>query len=180
MTDATQTDPQQELQHEAPQDTPVETATRSIVLEHLMPYPAQKVWRALTEVPLLDAWLLQSDFQPIAGHRFQFQAPVKPGWNGIIDCEVLIVEPHKRLAYTWNVLGEQSANGLKTRVTWTLTSVEAGTIVRMEQSGFRADQARALGGANYGWNHFFDGLEQALAQLDETMPADCNDPKESP
>jgi uncharacterized protein YndB with AHSA1/START domain len=160
MTDATETDFQQEHH--------VETTTRSVVLERLMPHPAQKVWRALTEVPLLDAWLLHSDFKPVAGHRFQFQAPVNPGWNGIIDCEVLLVEPHERLAYTWNVLGEQAqaTNGLKTRVTWTLTTVEAGTLVRMEQSGFRADQTRARGGANYGWNHFFDGLEQVLAQQD--------------
>jgi uncharacterized protein YndB with AHSA1/START domain len=143
-----------------------ETATRSIVLERVLPHPAQKVWRALTEVPLLDAWLLHSDFQPVAGHRFQFQAPVNFGLNGTIDCEVLIVEPHERLAYTWNAFGEQATNGLKTRVTWTLTSVEAGTRVRMEQSGFRTDQTRARGGANYGWKRFFDGLEKALAQLD--------------
>jgi uncharacterized protein YndB with AHSA1/START domain len=160
MTDATQKAFQQQDQHE--------TATRSIVFERLMPFPAHKVWRALTEVPLLDAWLLQSDFQPVAGHRFQFKAPVNPGWNGIVDCEVLIVEPHQRLAYTWNVSGEQATNGLKTRVTWTLTSVEAGTIVRMEQSGFRAEQGRARGGANYGWNLFFNGLEQVLTQLNLT------------
>ena len=166
MTDATQTDFQQEVQHEAPQDAPVEAATRTIVFERLMPYPAQKVWRALTEVPLLDSWLLHSDFQPITGHRFQFQAPVNPGWNGIIDCEVLIVEPHQRLAYTWNV--SQTTNGLKTRVTWTLTSVEAGTLVRMEQSGFRAEESRARGGASYGWNLFFNGLEQVLKQLNLT------------
>jgi uncharacterized protein YndB with AHSA1/START domain len=155
MTDAAQTDHHQ--------DASVEIATQSVVFERLMPYPAQKVWRALTEVPLLDSWLLQSDFQPITGHRFQFQAPVKPGWNGIIDCEVLIVEPHQRLAYTWNVA--QDTNGLKTRVTWTLTTLEAGTLVRMEQSGFRAEESRARGGARYGWNLFFDGLEQVLMQL---------------
>ena len=163
MTDATQTDHQQEVQLEAPQDAAVETATKSVIFERLMPYPAHKVWRALTEVPLLDAWLLQSDFQPVAGHRFQFKAPVNPGWNGIVDCEVLIVEPYERLAYTWNV--SQATNGLKTRVTWTLTSVETGTLVRMEQSGFRVNQSRARGGASYGWNLFFNRLEQVLMQL---------------
>ena len=163
MTDATQTDHQQEVQFEAPQDAGVEIATRSVIFERLMPHPAQKVWRALTEVPLLDAWLLQSDFQPVTGHRFQFKAPVNPGWNGIVDCEVLIVEPSERLAYTWNV--SQATNGLKTRVTWTLTSVETGTLVRMEQSGFRVNQSRARGGASYGWNLFFNGLEQVLTQL---------------
>ena len=159
MTDAEQS----ELQQHAQREHHAQSTTLSVVLERLMPYPAHKVWRALTEVPLLDAWLLHSDFQPIAGHRFQFHAPAMPGWNGLIDCEVLIVEPHQRLAYTWNV--SQATNGLKTRVTWTLSSVETGTLVRMEQSGFRVNQPRARGGASYGWNLFFNGLEQVLTQL---------------
>jgi uncharacterized protein YndB with AHSA1/START domain len=25
-----------------------------------------------------------------------------PQWNGVTDCEVLVVEPHKRLSYSWN------------------------------------------------------------------------------
>jgi uncharacterized protein YndB with AHSA1/START domain len=64
---------------------------------------------------------------------------------------VLAVEPCSRLVYTWNASGEQAANGLKSVVTWTLTPVEGGTLVRMEQSGFRPqdeDGFRAMGG---GW-----------------------------
>jgi uncharacterized protein YndB with AHSA1/START domain len=146
--------------------TTTTTDIRSVVIERVMPHPPEKVWRALTQVPLLDAWLLHSNFQPVTGHCFQFQAPVNFGLNGTIDCEVLIVEPHERLAYTWNAFGEQATNGLKTRVTWTLTPVETGTIVRMEQSGFRPDQTRASGGATYGWSKFINGLERVLSQQD--------------
>ena len=39
-----------------------------------------------------------------------------------------------------------------------------GTRVRMEQSGFRLDQTQASGGATYGWNRFFEGLEGVLSQ----------------
>ena len=31
--------------------------TRSLVLERVVPHPPEKVWRALTQVPLLDDWL---------------------------------------------------------------------------------------------------------------------------
>jgi hypothetical protein len=48
-------------------------------------------------------------------------------------------------------------------VTWTLT--QAGTHLRMEQTGFGPDQTRAYQGARYGWPKFFDGLEQSVARL---------------
>jgi hypothetical protein len=36
----------------------------------------------------------------------------------------------------------------------------------MEQSGFRPDQQAAYGGAKYGWQKFFAGLERVLGGLD--------------
>ena len=43
---------------------------------------------------------------------------------------------------------------------------EVERLLRMEQTGFAADQTRAYQGARYGWPKFFDGLEQTLARLD--------------
>jgi uncharacterized protein YndB with AHSA1/START domain len=63
-----------------------------------------------------------------------------PHCNGVVDYEVLLVEPDKRLAYSWNASGEEAATGIKTIVTWTRTSVDGGTHVRMEQSPFRPAQ----------------------------------------
>ena len=40
---------------------------------------------------------------------------------------------------------------------------DRGVRVRMEQSGFRPDQERNYQGAQYGWKHFFDGLERVVA-----------------
>jgi len=88
----------------------------------------------------MDEWLMASDFKPVIGHRFTFRAPANPHWNGITDCEVLAVEPNRRLSYSWNASGEEAANGLRTVVTWTLTPTRGGTHVRMEQAGFRSDQ----------------------------------------
>ena len=134
-------------------------ATRSLVIEKELPHPPEKVWRALTEGALIKEWLMENDFQPVVGHKFQFRAKPMPNWNGIVDCEVLVVEPHKTLSYSWGSLG------LGTTVVWTLAPTEGGTLVRMEQSGFSPDQQQAYGGAKYGWQKMFDGLERVLGAL---------------
>src|ERR1700681_871337 len=73
--------------------TDADTATHSIVIERVMPHPPEKVWRALTEGPLIEAWLMKNDFQPVVGHRFNLRSNPMPHWNGVVDCEVLVVEP---------------------------------------------------------------------------------------
>src|SRR6478735_3939554 len=128
--------------------TSTATATRSVVIERDMPHPAQKIWRALTERSLIDQWLMSTDFEPVVGRKFNFRAAPNPHWNGVTDCEVLIVEPYTRLAYSWSPSGEEAAGGMRTTVTWTLTPTSGGTHVRMEQSGFRPHEERNLQGAN--------------------------------
>lgn len=140
-------------------------ATRSLVVEREMPHPPEKIWRALTQSPLIEGWLMKNDFQPVVGHRFNLRATPGPHWNGVTDCEVLVVEPNARLSYSWNASGEEAAGGLKTVVTWTLTPTKGGTHVRMEQSGFRAEEEANYKGASYGWQRFLGGLERVVAGL---------------
>jgi uncharacterized protein YndB with AHSA1/START domain len=87
-------------------------------------------------------------------------------WNGVTDCEVLVVEPNVRLSYSWNASGEEAAKGIKTVVTWTLTPTKGGVLVPMEQSGFRPEDEAGFQGASYGWQRFVGGLERVLAGLD--------------
>ncbi len=134
-------------------------STRTLMIERVFQHPPEKLWRALTENPLVAQWLLKNDFEPVAGRKFQFRSEAMPKWDGVIDCEVLIVEHLKRLSYSWSALGLDSV------VLWTLTPAEGGTHVRMEHSGFRLDQQAAYQGANYGWQHFFGGLERVLGEL---------------
>ena len=141
-------------------------ATRSIIIEREMPHPPEKVWRALTQGQLLEEWLMKNDFQPVVGHRFNFRAPPMPHWNGVTDCEILAVEPYKRLSYSWNSSGEEAAKRLKTVVTWTLTPTKGGVLVRMEQSGFRPEEEANYEGASYGWQRYFGGLERVAGRLD--------------
>ena len=135
------------------------TSTRSLVIEKELPHPLEKVWRALTQGPLIKEWLMDNDFHPVVGHRFNFRSTPMPNWNGVIDSEALVVEPNKKLSYSWNALGLESV------VVWTLVATSGGTLVRMEQSGFRPDQEAAYKGANYGWQKFIGGLERVVAGL---------------
>ncbi len=134
--------------------------TRTVVVEREFPHPPEKVWRALTESPLVAQWLMKNDFEPVAGRRFQFRSDPVPNWDGLIDCEVLVVEPLKRLSYSWGTLGLESV------VLFTLTPTESGTQLRMEHRGFRADQEQAYKGATYGWQRFLGELEKVVAGLE--------------
>jgi uncharacterized protein YndB with AHSA1/START domain len=136
--------------------------TRTLVVERVFPHPPEKLWRALTESALLAQWMMNNDFEPEVGRKFQFRAEPNPKWSGVVDCEVLIIDPLRRLSYSWGV--RESESGLQWVVLWTLTPAEGGTHVRMEQSGFRPDQQAAFGGAKYGWGKFFSALERVLSE----------------
>jgi uncharacterized protein YndB with AHSA1/START domain len=133
--------------------------SKTLIIEKEMPHAPEKIWRALTQGPLIKEWLMENDFQPVVGQRFQFRSTPMPNWNGVIDCEVLLVEPNKKLSYSWGSLGLESV------VIWTLVATKGGTLVRMEQSGFRPDQEANYKGANYGWQKFIGGLERVVAGL---------------
>jgi uncharacterized protein YndB with AHSA1/START domain len=134
--------------------------TRSVVVERELPYPPEKIWRALTQPHLMEEWLMKSDFKPVVGHHFNLRRTPKPDVNIVVDCQVLVIEPNKTLSYTW------AAFDLESVVTFTLTPTSTGTHLRMEQAGFRSDQKSAYGGARAGWQNFFASLEQVLAGID--------------
>jgi uncharacterized protein YndB with AHSA1/START domain len=139
-------------------NTPAQT-TRTLLIERVLSHAPEKVWRALTENTLLAQWLMKNDFEPVTSRKFQFRADPVPGWNGIIDAEVLVVEPLKQLSYTWSSMGSDFV------VLWTLSPTEAGTQLRLEQSGFGPDQNAAYQGANYGWQRFLGNLERVLNEV---------------
>jgi uncharacterized protein YndB with AHSA1/START domain len=136
------------------------TGTNTLVVERDLPHPPQKVWRALTQNALLEDWLMANDFAPRVGHKFNFRSTPVPHWNGVIDCEVLIVEPETRLSYSWTTLG------LGLVVTFTLTPTATGTHLRMEQSGFASKEDNNYRGATYGWQRFLGQLESLLGRME--------------
>ena len=139
--------------------TDAASETLSVVVERDFPFPPEKIWRALTQPHLIEAWLMKNDFSPVVGHRFNLCGD----WGGVLDCEVLEVEPSRSLAYTWDHVHEDPAYALKSVVTFTLEPTETGARLRMEQTGFRPGQKQALGGARHGWTQMFGALAQVLA-----------------
>jgi uncharacterized protein YndB with AHSA1/START domain len=140
------------------------TETRTVVVEREFSYPPEKLWRALTQPHLIAEWLMKNDFAPAIGHRFSLRTDPMPGWNGIVECEVLEIEANETLSYTW-VSGEGPL-AIESVVTLSLTPTGAGTLLRMEQSGFAADATQNFQGAKYGWQAFMGKLDQLLAQID--------------
>ena len=136
------------------------TETRSIVMERVMPHPPEKIWRALTQSAMIAEWLMENDFKPVVGHKFQFHW-AQGGYSGDVTCEVLTVEPARKLAYTYGN-GSPAENTLATTVTWTLEPEGAGTKLRMEHTGFTEAQEAARGGAEFGWKGFLKRLDRVV------------------
>ena len=116
------------------------TETRSVVVEREIAFPPEKIWRALTQPHLIEEWLMKNDFKPVVGHRFNLRGD----WGGVLDCEVLAVEPNKTLSYTWNYAHDDAAYDLKSVVTFTLTPTRTETHLRMEQVGLPAGSEAGL------------------------------------
>ena len=138
-------------------------ASRSIVVERTMPHPPEKIWRALTQSSLIAEWLMENDFEPRLGARFQFRAKPVGNWNGLVDCEITTFDPPRRLVYTWKGgvvqnLGQGAA--LDSVVEWTLTPVQGGTRVRMEHSGFGPQNTSAHETMSAGWPRVLERLER--------------------
>jgi uncharacterized protein YndB with AHSA1/START domain len=143
-------------------ETAGSTEVHAIVMEREMAHAPEKVWRAITTSALMEDWLMSNDFKPEVGHAFTLRTEPVGAWNGVTECQVLEVEPPRRLVYTWNSTGGE---GVETVVTWTLTATAKGAHVRMEQSGFRPDRPQNLQGATFGWRRFMFALEQRLDTL---------------
>jgi uncharacterized protein YndB with AHSA1/START domain len=110
----------------------------SIRIVREYPQPPEKVWRALTDPELIPRWTATGaggrpeGFATVAGTKFQFIAKPKPGWNGIVNCEVLEVDEPSLLRYTWT----DSSGGDVTEVAYRLEPHAGGTRFVYEHTGF--------------------------------------------
>lgn len=129
----------------------------SLTLDFQYKTTIERLWSALTNSETLAKWVLENDFEPIVGHRFQFRNKPSEYWDGIIEGEVLVVDAPDRLSYTWAV-GEE-----KHTVTWTLQDLGEGVVnLHLEQTGIT--NAQGYEGAKYGWSNWCGELEKVLAQ----------------
>lgn len=104
-----------------------------LVVEHTYNAPIAKVWAALTSKEAMKVWCFDvSGFEPKVGYTFTFEGG-KDGQSFKHECVVTLVEPNKRLAYTWRYVGldgnslvtyELFEEGVKTRVKLTHVGLE--------------------------------------------------------
>jgi uncharacterized protein YndB with AHSA1/START domain len=141
------------------------------------PYPVGMVWRALTDPDLIPLWTVTGaggrpeGFAPVPGTKFRFVAKPKPGWNGIVNCEVLEAREPVLLRYTWT----DDGGGDTTEVTYRLEPCldpgldPAGCRFTYEHTGFTGIgglfMAQLLGRVRR--KMLSDGLPAVLADLDD-------------
>ena len=143
-------------------DTTAPAQIETISFELDLAHPPEKVWRALTEPALLAEWLLpvvDQHLELAPGAAFTFKTQPYPGWDGTVSCQLVEIEPQRRLSYTWRV------PFLDTVVTFTLTPTGSGTRLSLVQRGFSAEQKRESGGARYGWKMMGGKLVELLARV---------------
>jgi uncharacterized protein YndB with AHSA1/START domain len=134
-----------------------------ITVDQYLAHPPARVWAALTDPELLARWLMPNDFKPVVGHRFTFRTHPRPehGFDGIVHCEVLELEPQRRLRLAWR------GGTLDTTVTWTLATEGHGTRLFVEHAGFDPDdptQQHTASILGRGWrSHVMRALEATLA-----------------
>jgi len=108
---------------------------RDLRFEVVYPHAIEKVWRALTDSRAIAQWLMENDFEPRLGRKFQFRSKPQPGWDGTSHCEVIELDPPRRIAYTWR------GGPIDTVLRITLEPVAGGTRLVLEHTGFRGFKA---------------------------------------
>jgi len=109
---------------------------RDIHLKWFFPHSVDAVWECITDPALMDQWFMKSNFKPEVGYQFQFRDKPRPGWDGIVYCEVLEIIPNRKVTFNWKGGPRPGVINLDTVVTWTLQPVEGGTELTLDHTGF--------------------------------------------
>jgi len=148
--------------------------TQDIVVEEVLPHAPETIWKALTTGELIARWLLMhpTGFEPVKGRHFTFQTTPAGAWDGVIRCEVLQVTPNERLVYSWKS-GHEGNVGYGARldsvVTWSLSTVENGTRLRLVHSGFVLPKNdTAYKNMSDGWKKVFRNLDAIVGEEDSS------------
>lgn len=137
----------------------------AITMDAWYPRPARDVWRGLTDPALLGQWLMPPDgFRAEVGCRFTFDR----GDGELVRCEVIEVDPGRRLSYRWTGRKGPGHRWMETTVSWTLVPESDGTRLFLVHDGFddsdpgQREALRIMGG---GWRGL---LTESLAKAIST------------
>jgi uncharacterized protein YndB with AHSA1/START domain len=150
----------------------VNEADRTVItVDEFLPYPAARVWLALTDPDKLKVWFMPNDFKPVVGHTFHFHrtANCDLHFSDRILCRVLEVRDEQLLSYTWT--DAQYEGELDSVVTWTLHTEGRGTRLLLEHRGFAADDAIQQAARNlmdHGWPVYINARLAAFLGTSDT------------
>jgi uncharacterized protein YndB with AHSA1/START domain len=146
--------------------------SHAITVEKVLPCAPERIWRTLTASDLLAKWLMPNDFQPVVGQAFTFQTEPMGDWDGVVHCQVLACDPPRLLRYSWKGGSDSNpayGSRLDSVVTWTLTAVDSGTLVRMVHDGFIFPGNRfAYDAMSPGWGRILDAIGRVTAEATES------------
>ncbi len=125
-----------------------------------LPHPPEDVWLALTTPESIAEWLMPNNFKAEVGHKFRLQVDGNWMFSGINECEVLEVDPPRRLVYNWVVV---PTNAAKPRhepmvLTWSLQPTAGGTKLVLEQTGLEHIPWHFRGMMSMGWGRYMRKL----------------------
>jgi uncharacterized protein YndB with AHSA1/START domain len=104
---------------------------REILLSEEYPHPCERVWQLLTDSAELERWLMPNDFVPEAGRSFTMTTKPAPGFDGIVRCKVLEIEPPRRMRWSWG------SGRMASTVTFELAPTAKGTRLTLRHEGFK-------------------------------------------
>ncbi|GAB4195729.1 MAG: hypothetical protein Fur006_42510 [Coleofasciculaceae cyanobacterium] len=140
---------------------------RDLKLNVFYPYSPDKVWRAITNRQVLAQWLMENDFEPRIGHKFQFQPQPDRGIDEAINCEVIELDEPRSLSYTWR----GGFIGKPTIVTWRLVPVDGGTQLQIEHKGFESHAIASVTAQRVSMPS--QSMQQLQTWQDKSMPKAC-------
>jgi uncharacterized protein YndB with AHSA1/START domain len=115
---------------------------------------------ALTEPAALVQWLMANDFEPRVGKRFTLRGEPSPQWRGWMDCEVLAMEPPRRMVWSWHRSELEEPNQVEFR----LEPIAGGTRLTLMHTGDTDSAAR--GRYSSGWPIKLSQLRSLLERTD--------------
>lgn len=129
-----------------------------IIVEQKVNAPAEKVWKALTDIDEMKIWYFDiSDFIPETGTVFNFYEPGDER-KYHHQAEILEVIPGKKLKHTWFY---PEFSDQKTTVTWELYPEGLQTVIRLIHENINAFHNL---GENFSEKAFTEGWTQITEQ----------------
>ena len=127
--------------------------------EKIFPRDIGTVWRALVDPEAIATWLMQTDFQPQLGRPFRLWFESADGTRCSFDCELLELDPPRRMVWSW-VDTERKSEG-PMRVSFTLEPLPEGTRLTITHRGERDPET--IESFREGWPGKIEALQAHLA-----------------